>query len=513
MEGVELFQEGEGDFKKVPVDISEEYAFRNVCPSVTAVYHDNELELPENSDNPLILALPPFSDMKSILNSMSIAFAVAHAPTARDWPIERRILGIDRVSDVLVLTAAHVKLLDWLHIALRHRYRGFVPTRSLRQLTQENYESSQMGIPRPISAPGDSHSECMSAFGISGAGKTTLVKMVLSMFPMIIEHCRFRDIDARFTQVVWLLVSCPPNGSVLTLMKGILHWFDSHLRTRYVKEVKSGSNAADYIMKVIQVFKDHMTGVLVIDEIQFAMKSAEKTQLMGFLTNLLNSNHCTFILLGTPDAKRYIATSMRNGRRAINAGYINMDPFPVDDDWARITKAIIKIDFLPQPPADQDEIISVLNEVSAGLPAFAKLAWKLTQYEGLRGGQKMVTAALIRKAVKDGFGPVEGLLEALRTRDYVTLAKCEDLATSEIESVRSRMELERERRMLREDFRHDEFTATFGSCVAVLLEMGRTRIEAEAMVRRILSADPRLSPAQVIRKTLDEIDASDCNVT
>ena len=504
--GDETFNEHANEYTNVPVDIEKEYSFRNVCPSVTAVYHDNQLELPENCDNPLILALPPFVDMKAILNGMSMAFTVVHAPGAREWPLERRLLGIDRVSDVLVLTAAHLRMLDWLHIALRHRYRGLIPTRSLQTLAQENYESSQSGTPKPISSAGDSHAECMSGLGVSGAGKTTLAKMILSMFPMIIEHRRFRGIEARFAQVVWLLVSCPPNGSVLTLMKGILHWFDLHLGTYYVKEVKSGANTTDYITKVDDVLRRHVTGVLVIDEIQFAMKSAEKTQLMGFLTNLLNSNHCTFVLLGTPDAKRYVVTSLRNARRVISGGFIELDPFSVDDDWRRIATGIIQIDFLPQAPAKPDEIINVLNELSAGLPAFAKLAWKLTQYTGLRGAQDRVTPTLMRKAVKDGFGPVEGLLDALRSRDYIALAKCEDLATAEVESVRSRMELERERRMLRYDYRHDEFTATFVSCVAILLEMGRTRIEAEALVRRILSDDPGLSSVQVIHTALREID-------
>lgn len=490
------------EYESVPVSTDIDYIFRNICPSVSAVYHQPDLELNEDANNPMILALPPFGDMKSIAEGMSIGFAIPHLDSYRKLPLEQRFLATDRISNVLVSTAPHIKMMAWLYIALRHRYRGLIPTRSLKKLAQRNYTLTQHGKPRPICAPGDSHAECMTVFGISGSGKTTLVKMVLSTLPMIVEHRRFQDVETRFVQVVWVLISCPPNGSVLTLMKGILHWFDLHLGTGYVSEVRSRANTADYILKVDDVLRRHMVGVLVIDEIQFALNSAEKVQLMGFLTNLLNSNHCTFILLGTPDARRYIVKSLRNARRIVSGGFIALDPSPVDEEWVRIARAITRIDFLPNPPLNPAEIMSILRHESAGSPAFAKLAWKLTQFMGLRAGEKSVTPALIRTAVKDGFGPVQGLLEALRVRDYAALARCEDLAVEEVDAIRDRVALERERRRLRTVLPSDEFISTCVTCVAMLTEMGRTQIEAESLVRRILSASPGMSPEDVIRRVL-----------
>jgi hypothetical protein len=488
-------------YKIVPIELGTDHIFRNICPSVSAVYHLPELELDENANNPLILALPPLAPMKSIVDGMAMAFAVPHAQSYRTWSPERQLLGIDRISKVLVLTAAHVKMLSWLYIALRHRYQSLVPTRTLKKLVQKNYALTQSGTPQPVCPPGDSHADCMLVFGISGTGKTTLVKMVLSTLPMIIEHRRFRGISAKFVQVVWVLVSCPPNGSVLTLMKGILHWFDHHLGTYYVMEVKSRSNTADYILKVDEVLRRHMVGVLVIDEIQFALNSAEKAQLMGFLTNLLNSNHCTFILLGTPDARRYLVKSLRNARRVVSGGFIALHSLP-DDEWARMAKATISIDFLPLPPSKPDEISQVLREVSASFPAFVKLAWRLTQYIGLHARVERVTPALIRSAVKDGFGPVEGLLEALRKGNYAALAECVDLATAQVEAFREKIERERQRRQLGTVQINDDYISTFVTSVAMLIEMGRTETEAESVARRILEADRTLSSEEVIRQAL-----------
>ncbi|MBN3748322.1 ATP-binding protein [Burkholderia sp. Se-20373] len=495
-------------YRKVPVDLSDDEILRNICPSVEAIYHSSRLELKEHGENPLILALPPFGSIKSILNGMATEFNVPYAQCYRKWRVERKILATSCISKVLVLTPALIDLLSWLHTALRHRYSGLTPTRSLRKRAQENYARVQAGSPRPICLPEDSHAACKLVFGISGSGKTTLAKMVLSTFPMIIEHREYQGITARFVQVVWVFVSCPANGSVLTLMKGILHWFDLHLGTYYVKEVASRSNATDYILKVEDVLRRHFAGVLVIDEIQFALKSADKTQLISFLTNLLNSTNCTFILLGTPEARRYMVRSLHTTRRSAGDGYIPIDPLPMDKQWRRLAKAITCIDFLPFPPNDSTEIVKKLHEVSAGLPAFAKLAWKLTQYMGLRAGEKSATPALVSKAVKAGFGPVEDLLQALRTRDYVTLAKCVDLATTGVEEFRRRVEREKGRRRIGTNRVDDAFIETFSAAVAVLIEMGRSEIDAETLVRRILETDRRLSFEEVIRRALSPADSS-----
>ncbi|MCA8434557.1 ATP-binding protein [Burkholderia seminalis] len=494
-------------YRDVPLDPAGDDIFRNTCPSVEAVYHSSSLELQEHGENPLILALPPFGPLKPILNGMAMAFNVPHAPHYRKWSIDRKILAISRISQVLVLQGELVELLSWLHTAMRYRYSGLVPTRSLRKRVQENYALVQAGSPRPICLPGDSHALSKFVFGISGAGKTTLAKMVLSTFPMIIEHREYQGVPARFMQVVWVFVSCPANGSVLTLMKGILHWFDLYLGTYYVNEISSRSNTTDYILKVEDVLRRHFTGVLVIDEIQFALRSAYKTQLIDFLTNLLNSNGCTFILLGTPEARKYMVRSLRTTRRSSGDGAIPMNPFSMDVLWKRLAKAIINIDFLPMPPSDPEEIMAVLHEVSAGLPAFAKLAWKLTQYKGLQANNESVTPGLVREAVKAGFGPVENLLQALRTRDYVTLAKCVDLATADVEAFRERMTREKRRRQIGTKLVDDAFLEKFSASVAVLIEMGRSEIEAESLVRRVLETDRTLSFEEVVRRALPPEDS------
>src|SRR5690349_3515425 len=392
-----VVQEAEDvSYKEVPVDVTNDMILSKKCPSVSAVYHDSSLELPENAKNPLIRALPPFVSQKEFADAMKLSFAVPHSDELRKLPAQLRLLGIERISRVLVLTDAHMTLLDWVHISLRRRYRGLVPLRSLRKIAQANYEHTQGGKTRAIYMPLESHADCIFLIGISGAGKTTTVKMVLSMLPMIIEHTEFEGVKALFAQVVWIMVSCPPNGSVITLMKGILHWFDENLDTHYVEEMKTKANTGDFVASVIDKLKHHHVGMLVIDEIQFAIESAEKADLMGFLTSLLNEGECLFVLVGTPDAGQLIKQTIRNLRRVVSRTFIPLEHFPHVEDSRRLATNLVAIDFLPEKPDDLAQVVDTLIEVGAGSPAFMKLAWEHTQYVGEKAKKRKATSALIR---------------------------------------------------------------------------------------------------------------------
>ncbi|VWB61984.1 Transposon Tn7 transposition protein TnsC [Burkholderia lata] len=495
-------------YKEVPLNVGSDPIFSRICPSVSACYHDHNLELPENWASPLILALPPFEGREQLAAAMTVGFAVPHSEDARKLHLQLRLLAIERISRVLVLTEAHFKLIDWIHISLRHRYRGLVPARSLRKLTQENYEATQQGRTQMIYAPETSHADCIFIAGLSGAGKTTTVKMVLSMFPMIIEHTNFREIEARFTQVVWIFVSCPPNGSVLTLMKGILHWFDTHLGTYYVEEVKSRANTGDYIKVVISKLKSHHVGMLIIDEIQFAIKSAEKTDLLGFVTSLLNDGECLFVLVGTPDAGKVIKETVRNLRRIVSRTYISLELFPTTENVMPLAREITAIDFMPEAPANPKEIAATLIEVGAGSPAFMKLAWEHVQYAGLRGQIERITPALISEAVVEAFSLVEGLLGALRKRDLLALDMYRDTAIAQLAELRERMLLEKKRRRLNLNDNSNEASQKFSKCVGVLVSMNWSEINAEAFSRDILMKDPAASVEDVLRFALRHDDAA-----
>lgn len=192
--------------KEVPLNVVGDPILAPCKISVDAVYRDSKQELPEYAHNALVLALPRF-DRGAILDGMREEFAVRHSELSRRWTKEQRILGLNRISRVWVLLPVHVQLLDWAYAALRTRYLGLQCTEVVKREMQQRYEDIQSGKYRPLSHPSESHSECKSIFALSGVGKTTAMKIVLSTLPMIIKHKQFEGGDLRIVQAVWVFVS------------------------------------------------------------------------------------------------------------------------------------------------------------------------------------------------------------------------------------------------------------------------------------------------------------------
>lgn len=149
----------------------------------------------------------------------------------------------------------------------------------------------------PIVPPVPSHAGSLALFGVSGVGKTTSVNRVLSFFPPVIRHQQLRGSNL---QVVWIKIDCPPDGSINQLFHWILLEYDRLLGTRYAKEVGRDARLDQLINKVAAVAKHHYTGVIVIDEVQFAVNAAKRRgdALMDFFV--------TFYLVDRLDTARVL---------------------------------------------------------------------------------------------------------------------------------------------------------------------------------------------------------------
>ena len=119
-----------------------------------------------------------------------------------------------------------------------------------------------------------STADSLSIIGISGIGKTTAIERLLLMYPQVIKHEEYKGQPFNRTQIVWLKIDCPYDGSLSTLCKSFFKAIDDLLGTRYLEKF-------GYLNRVTSTMLLHMTslasmygiGVLVIDEIQHLLHS------------------------------------------------------------------------------------------------------------------------------------------------------------------------------------------------------------------------------------------------
>jgi energy-coupling factor transporter ATP-binding protein EcfA2 len=484
---------------------SEEWMLpeRGVC--VDERFHDPNFEIPEYRTNPLILALPPYTKAGLITAAIDRRFLKVPPANCRKWSREKKIAASAMIKRTLSTTSQCLIVIDKLYSGIRKRLANCNPFVDVQKEADDSYRETQEGRPAVIVDLGDSHADCFSIFGISGTGKTTLIKMVLSTLPPAIRF--FKDSRCHFKQIVYIFVSCPHNGSLISLCEDILDWIDECLGTHYHKEMAANATSSQYTRKLIKVLRKHKVGVLVIDEIQNALRAAEKARMLDFLVNLLNANCCMLVAIGTPESKPFLRERFRLGRRFVSDGAIEMDPLAFDDeDWKKPTDAIMCLDFFPSPPKDKEALRNALSRLSAGDLAIAKLAWTLGQVRGATlTKESCITEDILVRAAEETFSTIKGMMEALRTKDHAFLSSIVDMATWAVDARIQREQRDKAVKDFYGEYNARQHQNVFLDAVQSLTSLGYPQAKVEEIVERIIRTEPELTASSLVYRVLSEL--------
>src|SRR5699024_12155650 len=120
------------------------------------------------------------------------------------------------------------------------------------------------------------------------------------------------------TQIVWLKIDCPYDGSLSTLCKSFFQAIDDLLGTRYLEKF-------GYLNRVTSTMLLHMTslasmygiGVLLIDELQHLLHSKnDQEEMMNFCVALSSTAGIQTALIDTSRAQKLVKWTFRQSCRA-----------------------------------------------------------------------------------------------------------------------------------------------------------------------------------------------------
>lgn len=257
-------------------------------------------------------------------------------------------------------------------------------------------------------------------WGPSGAGKTAAINRILSVFPQVIRHTQYKGEPFQTTQLVWLKLSCPPDGSAKSLLNNFFSSADAVLGTSYRSTYGARATAGYLLDRVAQWSKLHGLAILVVDDLEnlSMARSGGSGPLENTLYGLGTQLGAIVVFVGTYDAARIVGGTLRQIRRGAQFGYSEWDPLVGDDYW-RVLRAIWRAQFTKEPTRLTSDIADAFYKETHGLPGLMRDLYRWTQERALRlgmqGQSEILTPELISSVAFDHAKRLKAPLDCLRT--------------------------------------------------------------------------------------------------
>lgn len=393
--------------------------------------------LSEYDNNPFIEALPPIFDEDDVLERFMVTPRITEQDKQSETNIRYHVLK--RVKNFIQPLPIHFEVERRLSTLIRRGYLARNPLdktfleriRVLHQLREDEEEAHKYIDERLnyIRSTADS----LSIIGISGIGKTTAIERLLLMYPQVIKHEAYKGEPFNRTQIVWLKIDCPYDGSLSTMCKGFFKAIDDLLGTRYLEKY-------GYLNRVTSTMLLHMTslasmygiGVLVIDEIQHLLHSKnDQEEMLNFFVTLSNTVGIPTVLIGTSKAQQLFKGNFRQARRAASDGAIIWDRMAEDsEEWEFFLETLWELQCLKARSELTGEIKKTFYEECQGITSVAVNLFILAQERALfdeSNEDETITSRVLKKTAKEDMKIIQPMLNAIRKKDLKAMYKYEDI--------------------------------------------------------------------------------------
>lgn len=409
-----------------------------------AVYQDSGVD--KYRGNPLIEALPPIMNVSQIKDGLS--GNIKFDPKDIFAESSRRVHIIAQLlDDFFQPIANHLQLETKISIMIRQGYIG-------RNLDDGTWNSHmQNGYERVMTGnlevfrfeQAKSTARSLSLIGCSGSGKSTTLNRILATYPQVIFHEKYN-----FTQIVYLKLDCPHDGSLKNLCYHFFRAIDEVLNTNYEAKYALKRHSVETLLALMsQIANVHAIGVLVIDEIQHLnlKGSGGVEKMLNFFVTLVNVIGLPVIMVGTPKARPIFETDLRSARRGAGFGSLLWEPMkapkPVVDpntnklkvtEWMAFTDKLWKYQWLQKRDEKlSDEVRNAWYDLSQGVLDIVVKLFVLAQLRAIATRTERITVKLLKQVYDDELKPVHSMLAALRSGDPELISKYSDLTIPDID--------------------------------------------------------------------------------
>lgn len=391
-------------------------------------YHSETIDA--FKDNPLIEALPARITTAEVIRRLT--YRPPFSEKDRMASTEDRGMMVQTLLRIYQPCEKDIDIYTKIERCIRWGYadRNPLSAEFIRQQRYE-YEAYLMGkdfIRYTQSYPTTSG---FALLGISGLGKSTTLHHVLGHYPQVIRHTSYKGSPFNETQVTWIHMDCPNDGSLKGLCGAFFEHIDSLLGTDYFGQYDERRSTLNKMrIAMARIARTYHLGVIVIDEIQslcVAKDASIPVKTLNFLVTLVNTIGVPVILVGTPRALSFLQKEFQQAKRASGQGDALWEHMQNDDVWRMFVKAIWKYQYTRQRVSLTNEMYDALYDEAVGIPFLAVNIYKLVQEHAIYSGEETFSSNAFHDIASRKMKLTLEMRRALRSGKDINLEQYLDL--------------------------------------------------------------------------------------
>lgn len=493
---------------------------------VNAVYKES---FGSYKGNPFIEALPEILEPRQVVRSIKSKIDFNQSDCQASSSVRAHLIS-QMMGQFFYPITRHIDLEKKLSIMIRQGYVGRnLKDGSLNARLQNGYERLMSGKDDVIEFPQVNSTALSLAFiGCSGSGKTTTLNKILSTYPQVIYHPKFN-----FTQIVYLRVDCPHDGSLKSLCLHFFREIDQALDSNYEQKYALKRHSVETLLNLMrQISNHHAIGLLVIDEIQHLSvnKSGGAEKMLNFFVTLVNTVGLPVVMVGTPKARFIFEGDFRSARRGAGFGSIFWEQlakesnFTQDDgtlrksEWNKLTDHLWKYQWLRKADLTlSEDIRDRWYELSQGVLDIVVKLYVLAQLRAIDSGLERITVKLLQNTYEEDLKPIHPMIEALQSGRADRIAQFSDLVVPDID--KKLLQLQSKLDQKRDEF--DEVSEYQGHELSIrlhrmLVDLGQDSTLLVPTVKKAVTELPEATMVDLIPIILDwlkadKVDSDDTN--
>ncbi|WP_096202054.1 ATP-binding protein [Bacillus sp. FJAT-45350] len=413
---------------------------------VNAIYSDQIVQ--DYESNPLIEALPPIFTEDDVIEQISVF--PRFDEKERTLNASYRFHCVQRLFQYFQPFENHLDLEQRISRAIRQGYLHRSPIRKEEVMrVHESYQAIKEGrFLKDYQTEAKRTAAGFTIIGLSGIGKSTAIERVLSFYPQLIKHHEYQGKPFIYTQISWMKLDCPFDGSLKGLCMSFFSELDRLLGSNYLNKFGAQKNTTDLMLqRMAHLSSLHGIGLLIIDEVQHLSlsKSGGSDKMLNFFVTLVNTIGIPVLMVGTNKAISILQSEFRQARRGSGQGDMVWSQMPQDDSWDLFVEGMWEYQWTTNYTSLSSEFSELLYDESQGIIDIAVKLFMLSQVRAIATGEERITKQIIKQVARDSLRLVRPMLEALRSGIPSEIAKYEDIRPidmdEEIEKYKASIDL------------------------------------------------------------------------